>query len=635
MRLIVPGVPALAFLTVWNSLCLSAGLASAAEPAPILYNRDVRPILSNLCNKCHGFDDKERKAGLRLDSEAGQRMKLESGRAAVVPGDLDASELWDRINTDDPNAVMPPPGTGKMLTAAQKETIKQWILQQAPFQQHWAFATPKRLEPPAVPTEFEAAVRNPIDRFILARLKAAGLQPSAEADKVTLIRRATLDLTGLPPTPAEVDAFLADNSPEAYEKVIDRLLASNRYGEHLGRYWLDAARYGDTHGLHLDNERSMWPYREWVINAFNRNQPFDQFTIEQLAGDLLPNATRDQQVATGFNRCNVSTSEGGSIDEEVRVRYAVDRVETTGTVWMGLTLGCAVCHNHKFDPITQTEFYQLFAFFNNVAENAMDGNALLPPPVAKLPTPEQTQQLQMLDQELTAVRTQIQTELAKIEYVEPEGEAASTEPKEYVWIEDAVPAGANAQGNTPWEFVSRTDFSVLSGEKASRRKAQGLSQHFFDGAKPGLKIGEGDKLFAYVYIDPQNPAKEVMLQFNDGAWEHRAYWGENAIAWGAENTPARVAMGPLPEAGKWVRLEVEAAKVGLKAGAVLNGWAFTQFDGTCYWDKAGVVTRTPQDGQTFESQKAWEAFEIAQSQSKGRQSVRDAIKIERDKRKEQ
>ena len=255
---------------------------------------------------------------------------------------------------------MPPPSSGKKVSPEQIATLKRWIDEGAEYKPHWSFVTAARPELPKVSDE--AWIKNPVDRFVLAKLDKAGLKPSPQADKVTLIRRLTFDLTGLPPTPAEVDAFVADQSPEAYDKLVERLFSSARHGEHLARYWLDAARYGDTHGLHLDNERSLWPYRDWVIGAFNRNVPFDQFTIEQLAGDLLPNATMEQRIASGFNRCNVTTSEGGSIDDEVRVRYAVDRTEAIGTVWLGLTVGCAVCHDHKFDQISQREFYQLYAF---------------------------------------------------------------------------------------------------------------------------------------------------------------------------------------------------------------------------------------------------------------------------------
>ncbi|MEX2559523.1 MAG: DUF1549 domain-containing protein, partial [Pirellulales bacterium] len=364
------------------------------------------------------------------------------------------------------------------LKPEEIELLKRWIDEGAEYRAHWAFIPPERPVPPAI--AHEQLVRNEIDRFVLARLEKEGLEPSPEADKETLIRRVTLDLTGLPPTPAEIDAFLADDSQGAYERAVDRLLASPRYGEHLARYWLDAARYGDTHGLHFDNERSLWPYRDWVIEAFNRNQPFDQFTIEQLAGDLLPEPTLDQRVATGFNRCNVSTSEGGSIDDEVLVRYAVDRVETTSTVWMGLTTGCAVCHDHKFDPITQKEFYQLFAFFNGVAEAAMDGNAIAPPPIIKLPTAEQEAQQKSLEAQVATLQEQIAAELAKINYSEPPGAStAPAGPHEFVWIDDELPAGAKPSAEAEWKFVSQLDRPVYSGKKSLLSSGQGLHQRVF------------------------------------------------------------------------------------------------------------------------------------------------------------
>jgi len=603
-----------------------------AQGRKIDYNRDIRPLLSDLCYKCHGPDEKERKAGLRLDTQEGVAAKVDSGLTVIVPGKSAESELFVRITSSDPNEKMPPPSMGKSLSPQQIDLIKRWIDEGATMRGHWSFVAPVRTQPPVVKNE--PAVRNSIDRFVLARLEQEGLNPAPEADRTTLIRRVTFDLTGLPPTPAEVDAFLADTATDAYERLVDRLLLSTRYGEHMARYWLDAARYGDSHGLHFDNERSIWLYREWVIKAFNRNLPFDVFTIEQLAGDLLPNPTIEQKIATGFNRCNVTTSEGGSIDEEVFVRYNVDRVETTSTVFMGMTLGCAVCHDHKYDPFTQREFYQLYAFFNSIAEAAMDGNAIGPPPIMKVPAPEQTAELAALDTQIVSLKQKIGEELAKIEYVEPpvaEGTNAA-DPKEYVWIDDDLPPGAKPQGNTPWEFVSKADKPVFSGEKASTRTAEGLSQHFFTDASPGLRVGEGDKFFAYVYLDPLKPAKEIMLQWNDGSWEHRATWGEDVIPWGAANSPSRFAMGPLPEMGKWVRLEVECSKVGIAPGATLNGWAFTQHDGTVYWDKAGIITRTPQGNESFESQLVWEGFEKSQSKSKLPGPVVESIKVEADKR---
>jgi len=619
--------------TLWIVTFIVAAPLSAEEP-PVDYNRDIRPILSNTCYTCHGPDEATRKADLRLDTQEGLLSKLESGRV-IVPGKSAESLVYERISSDDESIRMPPQGHDKQLTPRQIELIRKWIDQGAEWQGHWSFITPQR---PALPElRNSAGVVNPIDLFIRKRLEDEGLTPSPEADKVTLIRRVTLDLTGLPPTIAEIDAFLADNSPNAYEKLVDRLLDSPRYGEQMARYWLDAARYGDTHGLHLDNERSMWPYRDWVINAFNRNMPFDRFTIEQLAGDLLPEPTKDQLVATGFNRCNVTTSEGGSIAEEYLVRYAVDRVETTSTVWMGLTTGCAVCHDHKFDPISQKEFFQLFGYFFSLTENAMDGNALAPPPIIRLPTDEQAAKEKQLQAEVAGVEKAIRDELAKIDYQEPAGtsEQERTTPAEFVWIDDALPPGATPDSPASWKFVGSPDHPVLSGSKSHTRTGEGLSQHYFTGANPGLKIGPGDKLFAYVYIDPKNPPQEVMLQFNDGNWEHRAFWGQDVIPWGQPTSPGRVAMGLLPEAGQWVRLEVEAEKVGLKPGSQINGWAFTQHGGTVYWDRAGIVTLTPQEGAKFDSLLAWETLQKKVKDKAVPKPVHDAIAVGPDKRTEQ
>ena len=398
--------------TAWRLLgialisCALASAARAAEGTPdVRFNRDVRPILSNYCYKCHGPDENERQAGLRLDVPEVAFGELDSGERVIVPGDIEASELVARITHDDEYLRMPPTDEEKQLSPDEIETLKRWVVAGAEYEGHWAFTPPERPQLPEV--EQTDWPRNPIDTFILARLEAEGLAPSPEADKPTLIRRATFDLTGLPPTIEEIDAYLADTSEAAYETVIERLLDSPHYGEHMARHWLDYARYGDTHGLHLDNERSIWPYRDWVISAFNDNMPFDQFTIEQLAGDLLPQPELDQLVATGFNRCNVTTSEGGAIDEEFRVRYAVDRVETTATVWMGLTLGCAVCHDHKYDPFTQKEFYSLFAFFNSLTEKAMDGNRLDPPPTVRVPSDELAVQIDAMSEEVAAARQKV------------------------------------------------------------------------------------------------------------------------------------------------------------------------------------------------------------------------------------
>ena len=352
--------------------------ADSVAAEPLQYNRDVRPILAENCFACHGPDSAARKADLRLDQR-----EAAIGAGALSPAKADESELVRRILSNDPDAMMPPPATKKQLTAAQKETLRRWIDEGAIYQPHWSLIAP--VAPPLPAVKEAAWCRNAIDYFILAKLEAAGLQPAAEADRRTLARRLSLDLTGLPPKPELVESFVNDPSPDAYEKLADELMSTAAWGEHRGRYWLDVARYADTHGIHIDNYREIWAYRDWVIGAFNRNLPFDQFTIEQLAGDLLPNRTLEQQIASGFNRCNITTNEGGAIAEEYSVLYTRDRTETTSQVWLATTTGCAVCHDHKFDPLTQREFYELAAFFNNTTQNAMDGNIKDTPPVTFVP----------------------------------------------------------------------------------------------------------------------------------------------------------------------------------------------------------------------------------------------------------
>ncbi|MBI1373560.1 MAG: DUF1553 domain-containing protein [Phycisphaera sp.] len=628
----VPVVVA-ASLTLMIAPAVRAGLEGgqgAGGVKSIEFNRDIRPILSNYCFHCHGPSAHDRKAKLRLDTMDGAYKDL-GGYAAVVPGKPADSELIARITAKNPDDLMPPPKEKKTMKPEEIELLRQWIKRGGQYEGHWAFVAPTADELPKVSNA--AWAKTPIDRYIMARLDAEGLTPSEQADRHTLVRRVTFDLTGLPPTPEEVEAFVKDKSPNAYEKLVDRLLASPRFGEHVGRYWLDAVRYGDTHGLHLDNYREMWPYRDWVINAFNANMPFDQFVTEQLAGDLLPNPTRDQLVASGFNRCNITTSEGGSIAEEVYVRNVVDRVDTYGTIFMGMTVGCSRCHDHKFDPFTMKDYYSLFAFFNNLDANPLDGNKKDHPPVIKVPTPEQQQQLDDTQAELSRIDEEIKQKLAAVKYTEPANptEVTVPQPTEMVWIDDDTPAGANLQGNTPWKFITKTDGPVFSGEKASTRTAKGLSQHFFTDAKEPLTLGKGDTLFAYVYLDPKDPPKEIMLQWNDGKWEHRAYWGGNVIPWGGDKSPSRLPMGELPKTGKWVRLEVDAQKVGLNPGAKVNGWAFTQHDGTVYWDKAGIIT-TPAHPQKFDSLAMWQKYFRGLDKPVLPKDIDAIVKLEDDKR---
>lgn len=376
--------------------------SAVAEPdGKLVYNRDVRPVLAEHCFACHGPDSASREADLRLDQREGA-----VASDAIKPGDPDGSELIRRIRLpDQEEGAMPPASAHRRLSEEDKAVLARWVAEGAEYQPHWSFIAPVR---PAIPAVAGSAwVRNPIDAFILAELERVGLSPAPEADRRTLARRAALDLTGLPPSLEQVEAFVADSSPEAYERYVDGLLDSKRYGEHRGRFWLDYARYADTHGIHFDNYREIWSYRDWVIEAFNRNLPFDQFTTEQLAGDLLPAPTLEQRVATGFNRCNITTNEGGVIAEEYKVLYARDRTETTSLVWMGLTVGCAVCHDHKFDPITMKDFYSLSAFFNNTTQPVMDGNVPNTPPVIPVPRPEDRVRFESLPGELAAARQRL------------------------------------------------------------------------------------------------------------------------------------------------------------------------------------------------------------------------------------
>ena len=591
-------------------LCCAATVSAANTNAPVLFNRDIRPILSDNCLACHGPDAGKRKAELRLDTAEGA-VALHQGRQAIKPGDQAASELWRRVNSSEPKVRMPPPDSGKKLKPDQIAALGRWIEQGAVYQKHWAFVAPVRPERP--PVRHAAWPRNDIDRFILGTLETKGLEPSPEATPETLIRRVTLDLTGLPPSLAEVDAFVKDRQPDAYERLVDRLLNSPRYGEQMARHWLDLARYGDTHGLHLDNERSLWPYRDWVVRAFNQNLPFDQFTIWQLAGDLLPDPTREQLIASGFNRCNVSTSEGGAIDEEFQVRYAVDRVETTSTTWMGLTMGCAVCHDHKLDPITQKEFYEVFSLFNNIAEKAMDGNALLPPPSLSLPTPEQEKQLAEFNAGLNAVKEKTQEVVAALNYTDPATvtNAPPAEPREVVWVDDDFPPGAEVKSDGERsQWIARGEGPVSSGERSLRRAGQGLHQVFFAKCSRPLTISAGDKLFAYVYLDPKDPPRALMLQYHTDEWHNRANWGDaDLIPFGAKGTTEKVQMGELPATGRWVRLEVRAAQLGLRPGTQITGLALTQFDGTAWWDKAGIVSVNDSAQDPGLSLLAWEKTE--------------------------
>jgi len=589
-----------------GAVLLAKTSALAESPPPVRFNRDIRPIMSDNCFACHGPGTRE--AGLRLDVRDETVQPADSGETPIVPGKPDESEVVRRVMSDDPDTVMPPPQAHKTLSSEQKEIIRRWVEQGAAYENHWSFEPPVKAEPPpVVGTSFP--IHHPIDAFIADRLRSEGLTMSPEADRETLIRRVALALTGLPPTPSEVDTFLDDTSPDAYDKMVDRYLASERFGEEMARHWLDVARYADTHGLHLDNERQMWAYRDWVIRAFNQNKPFDQFTIDQLAGDLLPDASLDQLTATGFIRCNVTTGEGGSIEPEWVYRNAVDRATTTAGAWMGLTAGCCVCHDHKYDPLSIKDFYSLYAFFHSAADPPLDGNALLTPPSLKLATPEDKQKLAEFDTQITAKQKQLDELVASLDYTDP----ATVQPPptaevlEQFWFDDEFPSGSrvSASPGHPTTFVTVESGQVLGGQKALKRIDKGLAQDVIEGAPP-LEIPPAGRLFAHVWIDPDDPPRTLMLQYFQGGWLHRAVWGDyDAIDWGARNTTERVLIGPLPELGQWARLEVEATRLGLKPGDQVTGFALTQFGGTVFWDQVGVAGRSDPAADPRRSLLAW------------------------------
>jgi mono/diheme cytochrome c family protein len=583
------------------SAALLISLATGIAPAPAAdrldFRREVLPILSDRCFACHGPDAGNRKGDLRLDQREGLFSVLKAGNPAE-------SDLVARIESKDADEVMPPPHLKKPLSNEEIATLKRWVQEGAAWSEHWAWQAPKQ-----APALNHGGVANPIDGFLNARLKRERVAATKEADRPTLIRRVAFTLTGLPPTVEEVDAFLADAKPGAYERMVDRYLSSPRFGEEFARHWLDLARYADTHGLHLDNERQMWAYRDWVVAAFNRNQPFDRFSTEQLAGDLLPNPTRDQLIATGFNRCNVTTSEGGSIDEEWIFRNAVDRTSTTYSVFLGLTGGCAVCHDHKFDPITARDFYSMYAFFHSAADPAMDGNVNLTAPIIKMENDEHVKRRNENAARRKTVERKMAETAAKLAYVDPaDGPPQPPQDYEELWFDERLPKTVNVRKRprAATKLVDKKDGEVHRGKKAIKRVETGLGQDVFDNVQPSIFIPSSAKIVAWVWLNPKNPPKSVMLQFFKGGWLHRAVWGDyNAINFGTPNTTEKVHMGSLPKPGEWTRLEVPAEKVGLKAGDSVTGFALTQFGGEVHWDDVGLHGKLSPTEDPRRSLDAW------------------------------
>ena len=533
----------------WTSGWVVLTCVAVAEPAPD-FNREVRPILSNHCFHCHGPDAGSREAGLRFD------VPEPDGGFAFVPGRVDQSEAFKRIASTDPDEQMPPPHVNKPLSAAQVAVLQRWVAAGAPYQAHWSLVAPKAAEPPVV-AQVEW-VRNTIDRFVLAALERTGLQSAPEAAPHELLRRVTLDLTGLPPTPAELDAFLADSSPDAYSRVVRRLLASPHFGERMALDWLDLARYADTNGYFGDATRQIWPWRDWVVQSFNRNLPFDQFTVDQLAGDLLTAPTPEQRIATGFSRNSMVNNESGAIDEEFRVEYVAERTETVGTVWLGLTVGCARCHDHKYDPISQKDFYQLYAFFNHSPEKGLVTQDN-PPPEMDVATPAQRAELKAL----TAARRDAETALTAT--------AARTRDAMMAWEQTATHELAPPDRNLSLHARFEPDMPGLEEKGSVTFTDEGLLGRaaVFDGMQhleaPGAPPFAGEKPWSVgLWLQPTGSLSGVLARIEPAGrrrgfeivWQKGRFQINLVSQWGASAIELITRDSVRPAAGDWQQLIV-------------------------------------------------------------------------------
>ena len=586
-----------------HAICTSiCSLPHASAEEPLQFNRDVRPILSELCFQCHGFDQKSRQAGLRLDTREAA-LAEHDGKAAIRPGHPETSELLQRITSSDPEIVMPPPETKKSVTPAQLEILRRWIAEGAPYQKHWAFEPPQQVQELTVSNA--AWCRSPIDAFILQRLDQSKLQPQPEASREILIRRVALTLTGLPPTVADVDRFLADPSPDAYNRMLEHFLQSPRYGEEQARYWLDAARYADTHGLHLDNEREMWAWRDWVIDAFNRNLPFDQFTTWQLAGDLLPNPTLEQRIATGFNRCNVTTSEGGAINEEWVYRYAVDRTSTTMQTWMGLTAGCAVCHDHKYDPITTRDFYSMYSFFYSAADPGMDGNIRNTNPFTLVPTAPQQQALDEASGLASQTASALAQALAPVTPVEPTADAPA-QPVCNTILDETFPLGARSRNTSRDKAVwVRPEFQAKSGDRALELAFGGPYDLNLELPLIPVVVPEQAQLTLWIRVDPFQPPKSFSLQIEAGRGRKLVWNTADANSADTAGRSAGDHQGPVPAPGEWTQLSISLDHPASKPGDRLRSLQFALNGGRVWIDDVRITGMQVPSKDPLSSFNAW------------------------------
>ncbi len=649
----------------WIAILLGlAGVASVIAPTfaradeRVSFNADIRPILSAACFKCHGFDESTRQADLRLDIAAGASQVMNST-------DLSENMLWERISSTDEDSVMPPPDENRQLTELEKQLLKRWVEQGGTYQGHWAFEPIAAVEPPT-PTDAPAPWQvNPIDGFLFAQMSRHGLAPQAEADRETLIRRVAFTLTGLPPTLEEVDSYLLDTSADAYERIVDRYLNSQHYGEEMARPWLDIARYGDTHGLHLDNVRDIWAYRDWVVNAFNANKPFDEFTIEQLAGDLLENPTQQQLVATGFNRCNVTTSEGGAINEEFLYRYAVERASTTYESWLGLTGGCAVCHDHKFDPISAKEFYQIYAFYYSSADPAMDGNISNTPPYLSLPTPAQQQELEHLREleqasenrwqsaasELASAWDQwVASHTAPADAQQADAQPADAQPADAqsatskpaasssavgasgvydVWLDDAIPYGATATNTSrnAEVWLTADQVEIPMGDRVLEQAFGDFHEQNITGGVVPRVVPQDAQLEVWLRVDPLHIPQAVMLQLTTTQGARMFAWGQaDALGRGAFDSKHQQRVGELPSGGQWAKLVLDSATLDLAPGATVDSLKLAQFGGICQWDGLAIRGSAPAVQDPRNSIEAWIAYAKGKNIPVVPKPVADALK---------
>lgn len=609
---------------VLPGLILCIGVSVSADEATVSFSRDIRPLLNSACMGCHGFDKAARKAELRLDQLAVAAAELRD-RGILLPGDPNASELIRRITSTDPELLMPPQESEVRLTTEQIHLLQRWVQEGAVTEEHWGFVPPAEPDVPEV-SDPDRFVKSPVDQFILRRLQQEGLTPAAAADRSTLIRRVAFVLTGLPPSPEQQQAFFANDDPQAYEQMVEVFLESPHYGEERARHWLDLARYADTHGLHLDNERQMWLWRDWVVSAFNSNLPFDEFTRWQLAGDLLPDASTEQQIATGFNRCNVSTSEGGSIAEEWVYRYAVDRTSTMMQTWMGLTAGCAVCHDHKYDPISSREFYSLYSFFYSAADPGMDGNIEDTRPFLRVPDAEQEQQIELHTEILKQAEQAFeQAWLRQQDHLI--AQSADAVQRTDVLIDEVFPAASSVRNTTRnsavWQY--EPNFGVPSGRRCLELAWGERFDLTVDFGTLPLTVPDDAVLSLQVRTDEWSPPQGFAVQFS-GAGGQQAVWGDAAeVGTGVER-------GALPERAAWQRLEVPLQDLGINSGARLNSLVLRMFGGRMWVDSVVLTGKRKASDDPAVSFGKWLSLASAKVPTGISEELQAALRIAATKR---